>query len=120
MRKLAPSGEGFERYNALYAQAQEVIARINPCEIQIVDGKASCVSTRGGSERDSGLCCHHCQYLTTIGCSIKSLACKLWLCFYVEQTTKGRQARRELRELEMQAYAADVPMPFRDSPFVIL
>jgi len=117
MQKLAASGEGFDRYNELYAKAQEVLIRINPCEIAIMDGKATCV---GAYKRDTGLCCHGCQHLAATGCSIESLACKLWLCLEVIRTPKGKQAIKELHAIEQQAYTADVPMPFRDSPFVIL
>ncbi len=108
------------RYHELYAQAQEVLTRINPCEIQIINGRASCVETRNGGNGPQ-LCCHHCEHIED-ACTIKSLACKLWLCWTVEQTPKGKTSKKELEHLERMAYEENIPMPFRSQPpaFVIL
>lgn len=90
-----------------------MIARINPCEIQIVDGRVSCYSSRSESELDGELCCGGCRHLGAEGCTVKALACKLWLCRDVQKTEKGEMARKELIELEREAYRHNVPMPFR-------
>jgi hypothetical protein len=107
-------------YNELYEKASEVIRRIDPCEIRVVDGKASCFSSRNGRERAAELCCEGCRHLTMGGCSIKALACRLWLCLDVWKTEKGKEARDELFKLEREAYRLGVEMPYRSSPFVVL
>lgn len=100
-------------YDNLYQRAAAVIARINPCEIQIIDGKATCHASRNGHENDE-LCCGGCRHLGAQGCTVKALACKLWLCWEVGKTEKGRLAQQELLEIEHEAYQKDVPMPFRN------
>ena len=120
MRKVAAEEKVFERYNKLYALASEVIHRINPCEIIIVDGRASCVGTRNGSERDHQLCCGGCKNLSSGGCTVKALWCRTWLCAAVKETEKGQRAARELDRIQLAAQVERIPLPYRDSPFRIL
>jgi hypothetical protein len=102
-------------YDDLYQRASAVIARINPCEIVIVNGKATCVDSRTTGYRNNGeLCCGGCRHLSKQGCTVKALACKLWLCITVKRTEKGKQAMQELRKLELEAYRSNVPMPYRN------
>jgi len=76
-------------YDDLFKRGKEVIAELNPCKIQIADGKVSCTAVRGevgGSyngyqgQTSGNLCCGGCKYLTAKGCKVNCLACKLWLC----------------------------------------
>ena len=120
MQKVAAEEKVFERYKELFAAASEVIHRINPCEIIIVDGRASCVGTRNGSERNHQLCCEGCRNLSSGGCTVEALWCRTWLCYDVKQTAKGRQAAKELNKIEWVARVENVPLPFRASPFKIL
>ena len=120
MRKVAARGKVFERYRELFATASEIINRINPCEIIVVDGRASCVGTRNGSERSHQLCCEGCRNLGNSGCTVEALWCRMWLCHDVMQTAKGKKAAKELDKIERAARREDVPLPYRDSPFKIL
>jgi hypothetical protein len=109
-----------KHYEELYAKAHEVLQRIDPCEITIVDGKPTCTSTRASYAHGSQLCCTNCSHLAVDGCTIEALSCKLWLCMYVKTTTKGQLALKELAAIEKQAYEEGIPKPYRDSPFKIL
>lgn len=76
-----------------YRQACRILDRVrdryNPCEIHIKNGVHVCKGKKSpivaynpvtGEEQKSPLCCYYCQYLTNNGCSVESLACKMWYC----------------------------------------
>lgn len=117
-----------KNYDELYAKASEVLAKYNPCQIrQEPDGSISCVDTRANSHRDSTLCCTGCQHLRASGCSVKSLACRFWLCTEVKFTPAGKDAADELLKLDQEAHRLHVKHDFRasrasnlSSPFTII
>ena len=67
-------------YDDLYEEADFIIKRNNPCQIK--DGK--CFAGQP--------CCTNCAHLKNNGCTVKSLACKLWLCYKLREhlKTKGK------------------------------
>ena len=102
------------KYDDLYRRGQEILARHNPCQIQQGhDGSVSCYASRKDPNR--GMCCGGCQHLTSHGCRVNSLACKLWLCYEVKGTPAGRAAMLELDDLEQKAFENHIPKGFRTS-----
>lgn len=85
MEKITKSFLG-KKYDDLYKRAEEVIAKLNPCQIQTIEGHTSCQGIETGCafmypvERNL-LCCFGCEHHgKKSGCRVKSLACKLWFC----------------------------------------
>ena len=80
-------------YDLIWIKADKLIRRYNPCEIQqmygtsIVTGrgyKASvvCNNTYMVETRGSKLCCGGCKWLDKdIGCTVKSVGCKVGTCW---------------------------------------
>lgn len=62
-------------YDRLYAIAERILAKHQPC----ARCKSPCAYFSNKSPVRSG-CCTNCPFLGADGCTIKSLACKLWLC----------------------------------------
>ena len=55
-------------YDLLYTKASLAMAIFNPCRIK--DGRC----------RRGDFCCQDCPHLGQNGCTVRALACKLWLC----------------------------------------
>lgn len=54
-------------------RADAFLAKHNPCRIKPnPNGGITCMAGNG--------CCQGCRHLRKEGCSVKALACKLWLC----------------------------------------
>jgi hypothetical protein len=90
---MHPSVENFlsKEYDRLYNEASKLIKKYNPCKI--TDGK--CLN--GGPK----CCCGGCrfEYLTSTGCSVQSLGCRLFLCgFAIETAPQIRSKMDRLRE----------------------
>ena len=81
-------------YSLLYAAGERILKRHNPCKV--VNGK--CL--------DGDFCCSGCRHLSSEGCTVKCLQCKLWLCW------KARKANPEvsnkLRALDIIARRNDI------------
>lgn len=71
-------------FDDLYSLADKFIQKWNPCQIEIKNGVATCISsrTRPSFTKPRVLCCTGCEYHSaTKGCTAeKPLTCKLWLC----------------------------------------
>lgn len=102
-------------YDELYRRADAVLKRINPCQIENADGYVSCVASRAGRECQGELCCSRCNHLGVDGCRVQALACKLWLCWYVQGTARGRQAAQELAVLQKVSQKAGLWPKYRAS-----
>ena len=103
-----PTREEFERtYLALYAEAQAVFVRHNPCAPgkDRKEGHFTCRDSRFGHA-----CCSGCKHLGTEGCTVKSLNCKLWLCSVARKATP--EASLALNDLYNRARAAGLPTDF--------
>lgn len=103
-------------YDELYAQADAVLKRHNPCQIRKeADGTFSCEDSRThpAGSRGSQLCCGGCEHLGPQGCTVKSLACKVWTC----QTLKDAKhpVVQELYQIKKAADRDYVPLGFRAS-----
>ncbi|HIQ65014.1 MAG TPA: hypothetical protein IAC85_04660 [Candidatus Faecenecus gallistercoris] len=78
-----------ERLRYVFEETCDYIDRnyvnLNFCEFQ--DGKCAC--QRAGKEKAiiNG-CCGTCEYLGDHGCTIKSLACKIFFCHYIKKKKK--------------------------------
>ena len=62
-----------EAYDTLYNRAQELLNEYNPCEI--INGE--CVAQAYGFE---ACCSRRCKYISSSGCTIRNLKCKMHLC----------------------------------------
>ncbi len=81
-----------EIYDFLYDLADMEIRKHNPCKVE--DGK--CI--RGY------FCCRGCKHLSSVGCTVKGLYCKIWLCQSVlqklhEKTPESLTLLRAIGEL---------------------
>ncbi len=74
----------------IVARLEEILRDVNPCQIKVVGGKATCYA---GTP-----CCRGCQFLTASGCSVNSIACKFYFCPSVWKTIP-ESIRKELVEL---------------------
>jgi hypothetical protein len=95
-------------YLEVCAEAKETFARHNPCQIRKDPSTHSGVQCAAGT----GGCCHGCKHLGPEGCTVESLACRLWVCFKLDNHDN---LRHELLALRQAAYQARLPMDFRAS-----
>ncbi len=96
-----------ELYDLLFDIGQQTLNYYNPCDWK--NGK--CRRMRM-SENDEG-CCEGCKHLSKKGCTVKSLACKLWLC--ATEAEPFPECESELRILRLVADHCDVPYQIRKS-----
>lgn len=68
-------------YDRLYAMADAVLKRANPC------AKCGVCKYFGGEEEG---CCKGCPFLSPTGCTVQSLGCKLWLCHKTQNYLSDR------------------------------
>jgi hypothetical protein len=109
-RKQAKRQRIERKFEELYAKAEVILKRYNPCAISIVNGKISCIDC-GIQSRSSFfkpavpnfLCCKGCKFHDIIkGCTAeKPLTCKLWLC--LTATCKFPKCHKALRKLRIEA-----------------
>ena len=66
-------------YDALYAEAGNLLRINNPCKWK--DGK--CAGYKDG-------CCGGCAHLGPNGCTVEALACKLWLCHLIRYKPENK------------------------------
>jgi len=81
-----------ELYDRLYRMAGKVLAKRRPCQ------KCAACVYHGGIK--SG-CCKGCPLLGPDGCTVQSLACKLWLCY---ESARDRLAVHQLDRIQRIAY----------------
>jgi hypothetical protein len=66
----------------LYKKGQALIDKFNPCNITTDDkGYIHCSLGRKPSRPGTTYCCDDCKYVSDEGCTVKSLGCKLGMCF---------------------------------------
>ena len=96
-----------ELYDILFAVGQQVINHYDPC-----DWKGDKCRRMRSSSDDKG-CCEECRHLGKKGCTVKSLACKLWLC--EKQVDLFKECEAELKVLRLIADYSGVPYEIRKS-----
>ena len=84
-------------YDFMYTMGDLLIKKYNPCQIQT--GKSGIVTCLGAG----GPCCYHCEYLSSTGCTVTCLGCKLGLCstamdMYPELTNKLKSMKYKLSD----------------------
>lgn len=84
-RKLSQQ-ELSQLYDKLYENGVRILRKHDPCGFS--NGK--CAAPRKN-------CCEDCKYLSKNGCTVKELACKLWLCDSARRRFPG--CARKLDEL---------------------
>jgi hypothetical protein len=83
-RKLSQQ-ELSQLYDKLYENGVRILRKHDPCGFS--NGKCSAPHKN---------CCENCEHLSENGCTIKELACKLWLCDYAKKRFPG--CARKLEE----------------------
>jgi hypothetical protein len=96
-----------ELYEVLFRIADQTLDHFNPCDWK--NGKCR----RMRSIKDDAGCCSACIHLGKKGCTVKSLACKLWLCGKAADPFKACVA--ELRMLRLIAEYCYIPCDIRKS-----
>jgi len=82
--KVKTMKEWEELYDRVYAVADSLIKRYDPCRVEKV-GKGVICADRGRSylkfeSARNVTCCECCVYLGPNGCTVKCISCKLFLC----------------------------------------
>ena len=83
--------ERSHKYDELYDEAEAFLKKHNPCT------KCKGYTLFGGSAPN---CCERCPFLGPTGCTIKCLACKLWLCNY---SALSPTSRNKLWDMQYEA-----------------
>lgn len=103
-----------ELYDQLYDEASAILERDKPCEVSC----GECLDSRLKARGQDAFCCHSCKYLTPTGCSVKALACRVWLCYAVQDAHPTTYIA--LNDVKRRAQAAGILMQFRGSKEDIL
>jgi len=94
-------------YDILFFIGQQIMNHHDPCAWK--DGMCMKMRTVEGEEG----CCEGCKHLSQKGCTVRSLACKLWLCDREESIF--RECETELKILRLVADNCDIPYEWRKS-----
>jgi hypothetical protein len=94
-------------YDILFAIGQQIMNHHDPCAWK--DGM--CIKMRLVKEERG--CCDECKHLAQRGCTVKPLACKLWLCD--SQASIFRECETELKILRLVADNCGIPYEWRKS-----
>lgn len=86
-RKKAKARTREEVHDKLYALADKLLKRHNPC--------ANCWAKNCYREHSTQRCCEGCIYFKEgVGCTTQALYCKLWLCAKPRQPELRKKLRR--------------------------
>ncbi len=97
-------------YDTIYSEADALFKKHNPCKFK----NGCCAAARGEHPTVSNHCCMGCKHHNPkTGCTVKSLACKLWTCSRIRRDYP--ELDKAVRELNKLAWDARVPMDCRDS-----
>lgn len=93
-----------EIYDRIYDIADRLWKRFNPCQIKDAE---TCTNHNGKTvyrPKYKGLCCVGCTHLGPLGCTVRSLSCKLWTCWVLGSINNpnlpGQAPRTLLRNLK--------------------
>lgn len=104
-------GEREGLYDLFYQDAASVLDVLNPCRFAVTPKGVTCAA---GTP-----CCHQCDHLSKRGCTVQSLACKMWLCPEVTYrwaaTASSLFADGLLRRIQRTCQQQGVPHGFRAS-----
>lgn len=85
-------------YDRIYAIADKLLKKHNPCNIHVKNSRLYCSCHTAGCHKKYMLCCNGCKYgVSEHGCTVKALGCKLFLCHIAGNKIFHRQMKR-LRE----------------------
>ena len=101
-------------YNTLYKIVDSILVEIG---IRATCIRCSTICSIYETNHDLG-CCTRCKYLSHSGCTIQSLACKLWLCHEIRRV-RLPEIYRVLFEDFIEYGCEHGMIIFRDSPFVL-
>lgn len=84
-----------KKYDELYAKGQEILDKYGVCK-----------GPNGEPCFKGTFCCDDCPHLKSTGCSVKSLGCKLWLCFTAGENDPV--ASKAMQDLRSEGYKLDL------------
>lgn len=70
-----------KKYSEIYAEYDELLKKYNICNIRRNEKGITVCNGCNDEEEDGKLCCRGCRHLSKKGCRVKSLSCKIWLCY---------------------------------------
>lgn len=87
MPKDLPINLRMKIYDNLYRKMEKLLEKYNPCERRVENGITRCVKYK-----DISICCNNkkCKYLTSEGCGVKNLMCKLHICDFNQPRFKDK------------------------------
>lgn len=98
-------------YDLFYQDAASVLDVLNPCRFAVTPKGVTCAA---GTP-----CCHQCDHLSKRGCTVQSLACKMWLCPEVTYgkavTAASLFADKLLMSIKRTCWDLNIPHGFRAS-----
>jgi len=93
-------------YDRIYDIADRLFKEYNPCNIHSKEGKSRCTCHLHSTYRVH-LCCTNCKYISSTGCTVKCLGCKLFLCYTLWD--KYPMLEKRLYKLVTIAYKHSLP-----------
>lgn len=86
-------------YDRIYDSADRLFKRYNPCNIQVKNNKTKCINSHYNCNH---LCCQEwtdrCKHWQS-GCTVKCIACKLFICDKVREDKIGTPFIKTLSKL---------------------
>lgn len=81
-------------YDEIYNDADALFKQYNPCNIKI--DKQKNITCYYYPKNHNSLCCGSCKYHSKAGCTVRNLACKLFICYYNNNNNKEFEEKIEL------------------------
>ena len=105
----------YQKYEELCQRATDLFKKYNPCKPYFIDGKFYCA--RDTDDVRTNGCCTGCQYFEN-GCSVVSLACKMWICeeaFNQLSFQQQKEWMKEMKEINRLRLEEGIRLYFRAS-----
>lgn len=77
----------------IMSELQAILDKENPCNVQVIEGKATC--------REGEPCCQGCNHLGPKGCKVFAPACKFYFC-QVAWKAMSQESRDRITQLGLQ------------------
>jgi hypothetical protein len=88
-----------KEYDLIYQEACDLITEFDPCKVE----NGECVRARESKDAPN-FCCGGCKHLSSEGCAVKAIWCKLWFCHGWGNFSLGREFSNRLRELRKRVH----------------
>lgn len=107
-----------ELYYDIWEELDKFLLKTNPCQF---DGNV-CIDNRQpkgeryGSHAEKNGCCQRCEHLSDVGCKIKSLGCKAYLCLTARNRLTPSEVK-ELNEIKVMIDRSRISVPIRTETY---